>query len=173
MIFYFVSDIFFQMELIEELLVALRQIIHATALHSKYLVKEFGLTGPQLLVLSRLSYKEPKSVGKIAGEVSLSQATVTDILDRIERRGLISRKKSSEDKRRTTVRLTEKGVDGLRIKPSLLQKQFLDRFRALDEWEQTSILSSLQRVATMMKADVIAAPPVLNTGPMGKAEKTI
>jgi DNA-binding MarR family transcriptional regulator len=141
------------MELSEEVLVALRQIIHATALHSRYLVKKIGLTGPQLLILSRLSHKELKSVGEIAREVSLSQATVTDILDRIELRGLVSRKRSSEDKRRTTVKLTEKGVDVLSNKPALLQEQFLNRFSALDEWEQTAILSSLQRVATMMKTD--------------------
>ena len=159
------------MEFSEEILVALRQIIHATALHSKYLVKRFGLTGPQLLILSRLSHKELKSVGEIAREVSLSQATVTDILDRIELRGLVSRKRSSEDKRRTTVKLTEKGVDLLRNKPSLLQEQFLNRFSALDEWEQTAILSSLQRVGTMMKADVITAPPVLDTGPIPKADE--
>ena len=159
------------MELSEEVLIALRQIIHATALHSRYLVKKIGLTGPQLLILSRLSHKELKSVGEIAREVSLSQATVTDNLDRIELSGLVSRKRSPDDKRRTTVKLTEKGVDVQRNKPLLLQEQFLKSFSALDKWEQTAILSSLQRVATMMKADAIIVPPVLDIGPIPKADE--
>ena len=159
------------MELSEEVLVALRQIIRATDLHSRYLVKKFGLTGPQLIILFRLSHSEPKSIGEISREISLSQATVTDILDRLERGALIYRERSSQDKRRTTVKLTENGIEILKNKPSLLQEQFLNRFSALEEWEQTSILSSLQRVAAMMKADVITAPPVLDTGPIPKADE--
>jgi DNA-binding MarR family transcriptional regulator len=159
------------MDLNEEVLIALRQIIRATDLHSRYLVKKYGLTGPQLLILVRLSQSERKSVGEIAGEVSLSQATVTDILDRLEARGYISRERSYEDKRRMTVALTGKGADIMRNKPSLLQEQFLIRFSALDDWEQSSILSSLQRVAAMMKADVISAPPVLDAGPIPKTDE--
>ena len=159
------------MNLNDEVLIALRQIIRATDLHSRYLVKKFGLTGPQLLILFTLSQSKRRSVGEIAREVSLSQATVTDILDRLEVKGYVSRERSSEDKRRMTVTLTGEGVEIMRNKPSLLQEQFLVRFSTLDDWEQTSILSSLQRVAAMMKADVIAAPPVLDSGPIPKADE--
>ncbi len=159
------------MDINEEVLVTLRQIIRATDLHSRYLAKEFGLTGPQLLILFRLSHSDPISVGEIAKDVSLSQATVTDILDRLALKGLIRRERSSEDKRRTTVRLTEQGADVLKNKPSLLQEEFLNRFIALEEWEQSSILSSLQRVAAMMRADVITASPVLSAGPIPKTDE--
>jgi DNA-binding MarR family transcriptional regulator len=159
------------MDISEEVLVALRQIIRATDLHSRYLAKEFGLTGPQLLILIKLSQSNPISVGEIAKIVSLSQATVTDILDRLALKGLIRRERSSEDKRRMTVRLTEQGADVLKSKPSPLQEDFINRFSSLEDWEQSSILSSLQRVAAMMRADVITASPVLSTGPIPKSDE--
>jgi DNA-binding MarR family transcriptional regulator len=159
------------MDLSAEVLITLRQIIRAIDLHSRYLVKNYGLTGPQLLILMEISRGEEKSVGEIAAEVSLSQATVTDILDRLELKGLISRVRSTADKRRMTLRLTPEGVQVLNKKPSLLQAQFVSRFGELEDWEKTSILSSLQRVAAMMIADVIAAPPVLYSSPISSMDE--
>ena len=159
------------MDLAAEVLIALRQIIRAIDLHSRYLVKNFGLTGPQLLILMETARAEGQSVGEIAAGVSLSQATVTDILDRLELKGLISRARSTTDKRRMTVGLTKQGKEVISNHPSLFQAQFLSRFDELEEWEKTSILSSLQRVASMMRADVITAPPVLDSGPIPKMDE--
>jgi DNA-binding MarR family transcriptional regulator len=159
------------MDLAEEVLIALRQIIRAIDLHSRYLVKNVGLTGPQLFVLMEASRSEGNSVGGIASKVSLSQATVTDILDRLELKGLIFRVRSKADRRRMTVGLTAEGEKILRSHPSLFQEQFLSRFDELEDWEKTSILSSLQRVAAMMRADVISAPPVLDSGSIPKMDE--
>ena len=65
------------MERINEVLVALRRIIRATDLHSKYLAKNTGLTAPQMLLLQTLRTKGEDTVGGLAKEMSLSQATVT------------------------------------------------------------------------------------------------
>ena len=67
------------MERIDEVLVALRRIIRATDLHSKYLAKTTGLTAPQILLLQTLRNKGEDTVGGLAKEMSLSQATVTTI----------------------------------------------------------------------------------------------
>ena len=120
------------LHLTEEILLALRQIIRAIDLHSRYLEKNFGLTGPQLLVLIEIAGGEDKSVGEIAAKVSLSQATVTDILDRLELKGLMSRVRSTFDKRRMTAALTAKGGEVLSKNPSLFQNRFLSRFDELE-----------------------------------------
>ena len=62
---------------IEEVLVALRRVIRATDLHSKHLAKTTGLTAPQILLLQTIRDKDQATIGEIAGEISLSQATVT------------------------------------------------------------------------------------------------
>ena len=148
----------------EQVLVALRRVIRATDLHSKRLSKHAGLTGPQLLIMRTIRDLGQVTIGTIADNVSLSQATVTTILDRLELRKLVYRVRSTQDKRKVHAHLTEDGADLLARAPNPLQEDFIEKFQNLAEWEQTMILASLQRVANMMNADDIDASPVLTVG---------
>ena len=148
----------------EQVLTALRQIIRAIDRQSKNLEKEYGLTIPQLVVLKETAKSGELTVGVIAERVSLSQATVTTILDRLENRGLLERRRSLEDKRRVIVRTTQRGNEILKESPSILQEHFLRQFGKLAEWEQSLILSSLQRIVSMMNAEDIEAVPHLMSG---------
>ncbi|MBZ0334818.1 hypothetical protein MARI_33400 [Marinobacter sp. JH2] len=152
------------MDSYEQVLVALRRVIRATDLHSKRLSKHAGLTGPQLLIMRTIRDLGEVTIGTIAENVSLSQATVTTILDRLEHRKLVYRVRSTKDKRKVHAHLTEDGADLLARAPNPLQEDFIEKFQNLAEWEQTMILSSLQRVAHMMDADDIDASPVLTVG---------
>jgi len=149
----------------DEVLISLRQVMRAIDLHSKYLAKKYGLTGPQLLVMREISHLSETSIGNLANNISLSQATVTSILDRLEKSGYVRRDRSDKDKRRVMVSVTEAGFNKLNDAPSLLQETFVEEFRKLQGWEQTLILSSIQRVASMMKAKEIEEP-VLISGPI-------
>src|SRR5690625_1946314 len=84
----------------EDVLIALRRIVRATDRYSRLLSKEAGLTAPQLLVMQAIVRHDELTMGQVADAVSLSQATVTTILDRLEKRGLVERKRSEQDKRR-------------------------------------------------------------------------
>ncbi len=149
---------------IEGVLISLRRIIRATDLHSKHLAKTTGLTSPQILVLKTIRDKGEVTIGEIANEVSLSQATVTTILDRLEKKEFVYRKRSNEDKRKVHAYLTEKALETLLDAPMPLQDHFARQFADLHDWEQTMIISSLQRVAQMMDAQHIDASPVLDIG---------
>ncbi|WP_037571729.1 MarR family winged helix-turn-helix transcriptional regulator [Spirochaeta cellobiosiphila] len=161
------------MDTSEQILTTLRQIIRAIDLHSKTLAKKYGLTGPQLLVLKEF-YKSPEqTVGKVAANVSLSQATVTSILDRLEKQKFVSRIRSSEDKRKVNIKLEEKSIEILKTNPGLLQEDFTTQFERLSDWEQGMLISSLQRIAAMMNADKIASQPVLMSGPISASSREI
>ena len=136
-------------------LIALRQIMRAFDIQSKYLEKYFGLTGSQLLILQELSRSGESKVGDIAKRISLSQATVTNILDRLEGRGLVRKRRSEIDKRKVMVLITDSGKAILEKNPSLLQDRFIEKFKTLPQWEQTYILSVIQRIVSMMDADEI------------------
>jgi len=152
------------LEHIEQVLVALRRVIRATDLHSKHLAKTSGLTAPQILLLQTIRNRGEVTIGQLAEEMSLSQATVTTILDRLEKRGLVYRERSKEDKRKVHAYLTELAAGTLKTAPMPLQDQFARQFKDLHDWEQTMIISSLQRVAQMMDAQHIDASPVLDVG---------
>lgn len=149
---------------IEEVLIALRRVIRATDLHSKYLAKTTGLTAPQILLLHAIRDKGQLTIGELANDISLSQATVTTILDRLEKRQLVYRERSKTDKRKVHACLTEDGVEILKRAPIPLQDQFTKQFSDLRDWEQTMIIASLQRVAQMMDAQHIDASPFLDVG---------
>ena len=135
----------------DELLLSIRKIIRAVDLHSKVLLKKYGLTGPQLIVLNEIGKSSYLSVTEIAKHISLSQATVTIILDRLEQQSFIIRKRSQSDKRKVHIEVSEKARRTLSSKPSLLQVDFVNRFNRLKDWEQYLLLSSIQRVASMME----------------------
>lgn len=148
----------------EEILVALRRIIRAVDLHSRRLIQKTGLSGPQVVLLQIMGQGGTVTAGELARRASLSQATVTTILDRLEERGLVQRQRSADDKRRVHVALTEKGNEALAIAPHLLQDNFVKAFTALPDWEQHLLIASLERVAHMMDAEGIDASPYLHTG---------
>ncbi|MCP4670918.1 MAG: MarR family transcriptional regulator [Desulfobacula sp.] len=149
------------------LLIALRKMIQAIDQHSTNLKKNFGLTGPQLILLQSISAHDKISVTQLSKNVSLSQATVTDITKRLEKRDYITRTRDIDDKRKTNMALTENGRAILNTVPPLLQEQFTERFSKLESWEQLMIESSFERVVSMMSAEDIDASPILVTGSMG------
>jgi DNA-binding MarR family transcriptional regulator len=149
------------------LLIALRKMIQAIDRHSTRLKKKFGLTGPQLILLQSISAHDKISVTQLSKNVSLSQATVTDITKRLENREYITRTRDIYDKRKTNIALTDNGKAILNTVPPLLQEQFTERFSKLESWEQLMIESSFERVVSMMSAEDIDASPILATGPLG------
>lgn len=148
----------------EDMLIALRRIMRATDLYSKQLSRTAGLTTPQLLILQAIRDCGDVTIGTIAKQVNLSQATVTTILDRLERRGLTYRERSTVDKRKVHAHLTDAGAKALDEAPTPLQESFVERFTNIAAWEQSMITSALQRVADMMDAGDIDASPVLHVG---------
>ena len=148
----------------DQVIVALRRITRAIDLHSRELMKLVGLTSPQLAALQSIGRLQPITVGALAKSIHLSQATLTGILTRMEARTLVSRTRSDSDRRVVVVELTEKGRAVLESAPSLLKDRFRHELLKLQEWEQTQMLTTLQRIAAMMDAEKIDASPVLATG---------
>lgn len=152
----------------EDVLSALRRIIRAADLQSRFLERTSGLTAPQLLLLQLVRAKGKASIGVIAKEMHLSQATVTTVVDRLESRGFVLRERSDQDKRKVLISLTPDGEAGVSAAPTLLQHNFIRQFRDLQEWEKSFIISALQRVALMMDAQHLDASPVLDVGALDR-----
>jgi len=148
----------------QQVLRALRQIIRAIELHSRRLVQACGLTGPQLVVLRALENGSSMSVGEVAVNVSLSSATVNVILSRLESRGLVERARSNQDRRQVLIKLAPPGKTLLETAPPLFQETFIENFKKLAPWEETLILSTLQRIVAMMEVEDMDASSLLVPG---------
>ena len=152
----------------DEVLISIRQIVRAIDLHSKQLNKNFGLTSPQLLLMRTIQSSPKMTLRQLSNNSNMSQATATSILDRLEKRGFINRERDTEDKRKVHAVITTAGEQVLEQAPQLLQDNFIEQFQALDQWEQTQILSSLQRVSRMMNTpDISPEDLILAIDPEG------
>ena len=150
----------------QAVVIALRKIMRATDIQSKRVAKVCGLTIPQVMVLRAIGELGDVTVKRLSESVSLSQATVTTILDRMDQRGLTVRVRSTVDKRKVYARLTEQGVTMLNSVPPLLHDRFELRFARLDDVQRTQILETLQQLAAMMDADALDASPLLDVMPI-------
>lgn len=157
----------------ERIVAAIRRIIRGVDLHSQRLVEAHGLTGPQLAILLELSRLGSATPKQLSLAVHLSQATVSGILQRLERRGLVERRPSSRDRRSIQIELTAVGHSVLEHSPSLLQDRFRELLSGLQEWERLQILATLQRVASLMGVSDLSAAPHLITGELPEPSSAV
>jgi DNA-binding MarR family transcriptional regulator len=68
-----------------------------------------GLSGRQYTTLAVLDSDEPASQLELAGLCGLMPAQVVPVIDELESRGLVERRRSDADRRRSVVRPTEAG----------------------------------------------------------------
>jgi len=151
----------------ESILRALRRIIRAVDLYSRQLSVRHSLTGPQLVCMRQLDQSGPMTPGQLAREISLSPATISGILDRLERRGYLTRQRRPEDKRQVLVELTHDGKEVVKTTPLPLHERFTERLSRLPEERQAEIDRVLREVVTMMEAEDIDAAPLLANWPSG------
>ncbi|MBN2651018.1 MAG: MarR family transcriptional regulator [Spirochaetales bacterium] len=144
-----------------DILVAIRQIVSKIDIQSRLLNKRYGLTGPQLIVLREIQKFPGITSAKLSSNINLTQSTVTKILDRLEIKNFVQRRKSSVDKRKIELYNSPDVAELLSKNPSVFQDDFLKKLNSLEDWERHQLLSSLQRIASMMGADSCEVAPVL------------
>jgi len=152
-------------ELEDSVLRSLRRIIQAVDVHSRRIVRDYGVTGPQLACLRQVAQSGPVSAGKLARAVSLRPATLSGILDRLAAQGWIRRDRAAGDRRLVVVSLTSLGDRLVRRAPPPLHEAFLRRFRGLAAGERLRIDAVLRELVTMMAAEEFDAAPMLVSGP--------
>lgn len=153
-------------EVEDQIVASIRRIIRAIDLQSRRLQDQHKLTGPQLATLREAHNVGQPSISALARAVHLSQPTVSGIVSRLERRGLVDRRRSEGDRRSVVIEVTQEGLDVLDEAPSLLQERFRAELARLEDWERHWMLSALERIASMMDAEGIDAAPILETGPV-------
>lgn len=152
------------MDRVDTCLIAIRRILRATELYGRELKQTSGITAVQFRVLQIISERSHATAKEISVRMRVSQATVTSLVDKLVRQDMVVREKSEQDRRQTNIHITPKGRRTLDEAPDPLQQRFVRKFDAMEDWEQSMLVSSLERVATMLDAEDLDASPVLDTG---------
>jgi DNA-binding MarR family transcriptional regulator len=154
--------------LAQDILRSIRQLVRGISIHSKQLLRDVGLTIPQVLCLRAIEKLAADGVDLTVVEVSeavqLSPATVSRIIDRLLAAGLVARERSSIDRRKVQVSLTDAGRARLMSVPVPLQETFLQQLFELSLDERKVLLASLRTLVDLMNAGHIDAAPLLAPG---------
>src|SRR5262249_37955719 len=113
-----------------------------------------GLTGPQLSVVKILDELGDMSLSDLSDRIRAQNSTVTGIVDRMEREGLVDRKRSNEDRRVVRIQLTDKGrrlARSLEFEPFKLFRGAFEN--ALSGDELRTLLALLDKIATYVKRE--------------------
>jgi DNA-binding MarR family transcriptional regulator len=143
------------------ILSALRRVIRAVDIYSRKLNTELGFTTPQLLCLHALAKSESMTLTDLAKTVNLGVSTVNGIIDRLEAKQYLTRKRSSEDRRKVSLEISLTGKEIISKAPSLLQDKLSTSLSQLPESEQMAITESLELVMELMEVEKVDASPNL------------
>jgi DNA-binding MarR family transcriptional regulator len=120
-------------------------VCHELESHSKRTERRHGITMPQRLVLRLIGHGDDPTSGHLAAALHLHPSTLTGILQRLERRGLVERRGHPEDGRRRVFRLTATGrrLDRGEHELETLVGAALSRLRSADHDAARRVLEHL------------------------------
>lgn len=121
---------------------------------TKELARRANVTGPQLTVVKLLESVGDLSLSDLSERIRAQNSTVTGIIDRMEREGLVLRSRSKEDRRVVHIRLTPKGLalaEDVPVEPMVIFRTALE---SLTPTEAKELLRILTKIARRVEATV-------------------
>jgi DNA-binding MarR family transcriptional regulator len=140
---------------------AIRQIIRAADLDSRQLAAKHQITAPQLVSLMAIVEKHPTTAVAVARRVHLGASTMVGLLDRLEAKGLITRKRDSADRRQVWVRATAAGRALVGHTPFPLQHSVARAFEKMSKHERAQVAQCVERLVHLMAVSDLDASPML------------
>jgi MarR family transcriptional regulator, organic hydroperoxide resistance regulator len=110
-----------------------------------------GLTGPQRSVMQALFNSEGRSLKELTSQVGLAHSTVSGIVDRLEKRGLIERKPNLNDRRHTRIIASGKVREFMEKRyPAIAAHPLFDVLRAAEATERNAILTGIRTLRRLL-----------------------
>ena len=107
-----------------------------------------GLSLARAKVLMRLSERGPMNQATLAGLLGFAPRSVTDIVDALERDGMVTRTEDKTDRRARIVALSPAGHDALAVAQLTRRKAMDEIFGSLSVRERASLITLLTRIRT-------------------------
>ena len=112
--------------------------------------EQIGLNAAERRCLGLL-HEGPQSAGAIATAIGLTPAAVTALVDRLEARGLLTRRRSDEDRRKVIIEATAKAAEiGERYYGSIA-REGLGMLASFDEAELATILRFMKAALELQR----------------------
>lgn len=109
-------------------------------------LQKAGLTPPQFYVLATIGYAGGLPFGDIGAKMMVTVSNLTGIVDRLEEKKLVLRKRDEHDRRVVHVVLTDKGAKLYKSTLPLFEKSVSEIFTALDGAQQKELSALLRKL---------------------------
>jgi MarR family transcriptional regulator, organic hydroperoxide resistance regulator len=143
---------------IAEIVQTLRRLFRAIHEYSKAIQKKSGLSGPQVWALTILKAQAGLSARELAARMFVHPSTVTGIVNRLVRKGAITRTIDNRDRRGVRLSATRLGGGILKTTPPPVQVGLTRALAALPPRRLRDLRTSLVKIARETEADRVKAP---------------
>jgi len=128
----------------------LRPVLLRLARELRKETEQLGVTARQATLLWLVKRRPGLSLAELAAEEGISAPAMSGHVDRLEKVGLLERVRSSDDRRRVGLRLTEDGARLLRRVRARRTTWLADRLRSLEPSELDAIESAVPALARLV-----------------------
>jgi DNA-binding MarR family transcriptional regulator len=148
-----------------DILIKLRKIVRSVNLESKRVEKEQGVSIPQLLCLQFLAEQEDyrTNAAKLKTFLNLNASTISGILRRLEKKGLVAKLPKTTDKRVTLISLTASGMELIQTAPITFQQKLSKKLQALPPEKLQTIIDGIDILTSIMEVDEVDASPIITS----------
>lgn len=140
-----------QEDRIDEIVLSIRKLAHSDKLYTKQLNRRHQVSLPQLLCLKALCMEGPMPISKIGENLLVKSSTITGVIDRLEKKGLVERSRIGTDRRVITIRLTGSGSEMAADRMPSIHRNITHGLRNLAASEIQHIADSLNILVAMLE----------------------
>jgi DNA-binding MarR family transcriptional regulator len=148
----------------------LRRIVQALRLSTLAIEKRHGVSGAQLFVLQQLALNGGVSLSELAARTRTDPSSVSVVVARLAKKGLLTTKRAADDRRRAEVTLSTRGRTLLGKAPEPAQSRLVRALEALTRREIAALATSLDKLARSLGASP-GAPAMFFETPIERSKK--
>lgn len=131
----------------------LRDICVKVKKKGREILSEFDITIPQFNALLYLVFDGEMTLGELSAKMFLACSTITDLLDRMEKSGLVKRYKDDKDKRVYRVKVMDKGNVIIESVLQSRRKYLSDQLATLDSTKRKEMADNMALLNTLLAFD--------------------
>lgn len=129
----------------------LRWIAGIIKRNGRKILKNYPITSPQFIALQWVIDRENLTIGELSNKIGLAFSTTTDLVDRMEKNGLVERVRDTTDRRVVRIVPLEKGKSIIKEVISKRQQYLGEVMSNLSEEEKNTISNSLNLLLMEMR----------------------
>jgi DNA-binding MarR family transcriptional regulator len=131
----------------------LKQVMNEIRQNMEKQFQEMNITGPQGMLVGMLAHFGQMKISDLSEKLSLSNSTVSGIVDRLEKQGKVERIRSEEDRRVVYVNITEEFRSSTKEHFKNFQMKFEAMMNQATNEELDRILEGLETLKSVLNRE--------------------